>query len=187
MDTHTVPVSQLLPAEYNPRRMSASEKASIRRSLEAFGMVQPILVNQYPGRENRIVAGHQRVKVATEMGMESVPCWFVHLPPEKETEANIRLNRAHASWDFDALAELASLESLRDYGFTAHELGLQVEIEGLQEMVKRDKKEKAQTDDIPIFFVLTPEEHDLLESWKARCGLSDDRQSILEALKEALQ
>lgn len=187
MDTVQTPPSTLIPAEYNPRKMSAKEKAYIRKSLELFGFVQPVLVNQFPGRENRIIAGHQRVKVAIEMSLESVPCWFVSLDPEKEKEANVRLNRAHASWDFQALADLADLETLQDWGFTSHELGLQVEIEGLQEMVKSDKKQQTQSDGIPIFIVLSPEENDTLESWKARIGNRDDRESIIEALKAALQ
>lgn len=187
MQTIQIPPEKLIPVEYNPRKMSAKEKADIRKSLEAFGFVQPVLVNQFPGRENRIIAGHQRVKVATEMGIASVPCWTVSLDPEKEKEANVRLNRAHASWDFKLLADLTDLETLQDWGFTAHELGLQVEIEGLREMVKSDKKQQAQSDGIPVFIVLSPEENDILESWKARIGISDDRQSIVAALKDALQ
>jgi ParB-like chromosome segregation protein Spo0J len=47
----------LEPSSYNPRKISAEEMASLRKSLREFGLVQPIVV-QMPG--NRIIAGHQR-------------------------------------------------------------------------------------------------------------------------------
>lgn len=56
-------ISDLKPAEYNPRRMTEKQKQDIRNSLTEFGLVDPIIVNTFKGRENVIVGGHQRVKV----------------------------------------------------------------------------------------------------------------------------
>lgn len=176
----------LKPAEYNPRRLSKTEAQQIRKSLESFGFVQPVVVNSHPGREGVIVGGNQRVKVAVEMGFSAVPCWIVDLDPQKEREANVRLNKAQASWDFQALSDMASLDDLLDWGFTQHELGLQVEIDGLTEMVKKGKKEATYSDDIALFLVLSPEDHDLLESWKARSGIKDDKQAVMQAVQQAM-
>ena len=62
---------QLLePSAYNPRKFSAEEMASLRKSIREFGLVQPILV-QMPG--NRIIAGHQRRDAAIAEGIKRVP------------------------------------------------------------------------------------------------------------------
>lgn len=178
----------LTQAEYNPRRLSKTEAAQIKKSLETFGFVQPIVVNNYPGREGVIVGGNQRAKVAADMGLDIVPCWVVSLDPDKEREANVRLNKAQASWDFQALPDMATLEELLDWGFTTHELGLNAEIDGLKEMEKKEKKEDRQGDgNIPLFLVLIPDEHDILESWKARIGTKDDKQAIFQAIQEVMQ
>lgn len=48
--------------------MTEKQKQDIRNSLTEFGLVDPIIVNTFKGRENVIVGGHQRVKVWQEMG-----------------------------------------------------------------------------------------------------------------------
>ena len=177
----------LVQADYNPRRLSKTEATQIRKSLESFGFVQPIVVNTFPGREGVIVGGNQRAKVAIDMGMESVPCWEVCLDPQQEKEANVRLNKAQASWDFQTLSDMASLEELLDWGFTAHELGLNADIDGLKEMEKRGKKEDKQSDgDIPLFLTLNGDEHDTLESYKARTGIKNDKEAIFHAIQEQM-
>jgi ParB-like chromosome segregation protein Spo0J len=59
-----VDISELKPAEYNPRKASAKEFADLKKSIEKFGFVVPVLVNSAPARKNIIIGGHFRVKVA---------------------------------------------------------------------------------------------------------------------------
>ena len=40
-------LSDLKPAEYNPRRMTEKQKQDIRNSLTEFGLVDPIIVNTF--------------------------------------------------------------------------------------------------------------------------------------------
>lgn len=65
LDIRTIPVSQMKPAKYNPRKDlkpgdAAYEK--IKRSLTDFDYVDPIIWNEVTGN---IVGGHQRYKVLT--------------------------------------------------------------------------------------------------------------------------
>ena len=68
MDIRTIPVSQMKPAKYNPRKdLKPGDPAyeKIKRSLTDFGYVDPIIWNEVTGN---IVGGHQRYKVLTAEG-----------------------------------------------------------------------------------------------------------------------
>jgi len=106
-----MPVSELLGmgASYNPRVMSESEMLSLRKSLRAFGAVQPVIVNS---RTNTIVGGHQRVRAAQLEGMSEFPVKLVDLDEFQEQALNLALNRIHGEWDMDLLGPI--LAGLRD-------------------------------------------------------------------------
>ncbi len=115
-------ISTLKPAEYNPRKMSDSDRKSIRESIEQFGLVDPIVVNQHKDRKNVIVGGHQRVIIAKEMGLKEVPCVYVSLGLDREKELNIRLNKNVAGWDMEKLFEEFEIHELLDWGFSNEDL-----------------------------------------------------------------
>lgn len=117
-------LADLRPADYNPRRLSEAQYNEIRASIEGFGFVDPVIINTHPGRENVIVGGHQRCKVASDMGLTDVPCVEVDLDPAREKELNVRLNHASGEWDFDMLANHFEQSDLLAWGFTEDELGL---------------------------------------------------------------
>jgi len=118
---HHVPLDLLNPAPYNPRAMTDKEAADLTESIKRFGMVDPLVVNVYPGRDHILVGGHQRLNICRLLGHTTVPITIVHLPEEKERELNLRLNRNTGHWDWDMLAEF-DLPLLRDVGFTDEEL-----------------------------------------------------------------
>lgn len=97
------------------------EAEDIKASLVSLGFVDPIIVNKHPGRENIIVGGHQRWYAAKELGMVTVPCVFVDYDEDKEKEANLRLNKNVAGWDWEALCAFDP-EFLRMVGFSELEL-----------------------------------------------------------------
>lgn len=99
-------ISELKAADYNPRVMPESQMLKLRQSLREFGFVEPVVVNQHPGREGVIIGGHQRVKAAELEGMTDVPCLMVNLDPTKEKLLNLALNRIHGEWDKDKLIEV---------------------------------------------------------------------------------
>ncbi len=116
------PIELLTMADYNPRVMSKQDSESLRKSIERFGFVDPIIVNTFPGRENVIVGGHQRYEMAKLMGIKQVPVVTVYLEIEKEKELNVFLNKAVGSWDYDKLANYFDLDMLLDVGFTKADL-----------------------------------------------------------------
>lgn len=99
-------VAELLPADYNPRkdlRPGDLEYEKLKRSIEQFGYVEPVIWNMTTGR---VVGGHQRLKVLMDMGYTEVDCVIVELTEENEKALNIALNKISGEWDKDKLALL---------------------------------------------------------------------------------
>lgn len=122
-----IKVEQLIPAEYNPRKNlqpGDSEYEKIKRSLEEFGYVDPVIWNKTTGR---IVGGHQRLKVLASMGRTEVECVVVELDEEKEKALNVALNKISGDWDKEKLAVLMTDLDAADFdvsltGFDAAEI-----------------------------------------------------------------
>lgn len=122
-----IKVEQLIPADYNPRKdlqPGDSEYEKIKRSLEEFGYVDPVIWNKTTGR---VVGGHQRLKVLTSMGRTEVECVVVELNEEKEKALNVALNKISGDWDKEKLAVLMTDLDVADFdvsltGFDAAEI-----------------------------------------------------------------
>lgn len=121
MEIIEVKIEDLKPAEYNPRAMTDLEAKNLEESLDAFGVVEPLVVNKYEGRENVIIGGHRRYDIAKKRKMETVPVFYVSLPIEKEKELNLRLNKNTGHWDWGMLANFDE-ELLKEVGFNKYEL-----------------------------------------------------------------
>ena len=96
------PADDLVMAEYNPRQLTKDQYTQLKYSIMRFGLVDPLIVNKNKERKNILVGGHQRLRIAKEMGVESIPCVEVDLTLDQEKELNIRLNKNVGEWDFDA-------------------------------------------------------------------------------------
>ena len=116
-------ISELIFADYNPRKATEKQMQDIRNSIEKFGCIDPIIINTNPDRKNVIVGGHRRVEVMKSLGKRIVPTVEVNLDLEAEKELNVRLNKNTGEFDFQQLANFFKLESLRDWGFEDVDLG----------------------------------------------------------------
>jgi len=98
--------ADLLPADYNPRKdlkPGDLEYEKLKRSIEQFGYVEPVIWNKVTGR---VVGGHQRLKVLMDMGITEIDCVVVEMDEAKEKALNIALNKISGDWDKDKLALL---------------------------------------------------------------------------------
>lgn len=117
----------LLPADYNPRKdlkPGDAEYEKLKRSIEQFGYVEPVIWNKTTGR---VVGGHQRLKVLIDMGITEVDCVIVEMDESKEKALNIALNKISGEWDKDKLALLITDLQAEDFdvsltGFDAAEI-----------------------------------------------------------------
>lgn len=122
LSIQNVSISKLKPSTYNPRKWSEDTVKGLTESIQRFGLVDPIIVNAATGRENVVIGGHFRLKIAKDLGYKEMPVVYVDIPEEaRERELNLRLNRNLGEWDFDLLTEFDQT-LLEDVGFTSEEL-----------------------------------------------------------------
>jgi hypothetical protein len=102
--------SELINAEYNPRKdlqESDPEYQKIKKSIDEFGYVEPIIVNENcENNKYRIIGGHQRVKVLNDLGYTDIDCVVVGLDETKEKALNVALNKISGEWDNQKLYEI---------------------------------------------------------------------------------
>ena len=106
-------ISELKPARYNPRKdlqPSDPEYQRIKKSIEEFGYVDPVIVNA----DYTVIGGHQRLKVLKELGHAQIDVVVVDIPKTKEKALNIALNKISGEWDTQRLTDL--LDELKTDG-----------------------------------------------------------------------
>lgn len=115
MDIRIIPIDQINAATYNPRvdlQPGDPEYEKLRRSIESFGYVEPIVWNE---RTGNMVGGHQRYKImVNEQGHTELAVSVVDLDDHQERLLNLALNKVSGRWDDEALAQL--LEELQEAG-----------------------------------------------------------------------
>lgn len=149
-------ISEMNLAEYNPRvtlQPGDEEYETIKRSIEKYGLVQPIVWNR---RTNTVVGGHQRLRVLADMGIDEADVSVVDLDPIAEKQLNIALNKVEGKWDDRKLSEI-----LLELGDDAVQTGFTLpEIEVLQNELQTffdDEEEEPPAEEEPPqdFFLLT--------------------------------
>lgn len=122
IQTVEVPINDLVPAEYNPRKHDKETAAQLKRSFTDHGFVDPLIVNSAANRKNVIIGGHFRWEVAKELGYITLPVVYVEIPDIKEEQdLNLRLNKNIGEFDFDLLAKYFDEPFLADIGFSSKE------------------------------------------------------------------
>jgi DNA modification methylase len=129
-----VPIGKLRFANYNPRKISEADMDALKKSVQRFGFVDPVVANRRSGegwrpqdRQTVIVGGHQRVRAARELGFTHIPVVHVDLPPDEEKLLNLALNKIGGEFDLQKLAEVlhdlrAAQADLESSGFTQKEI-----------------------------------------------------------------
>lgn len=108
MKTKIFRLDEISPAEYNPRQdLKPGDKQyeAIRHSIEAYGFVEPLVVNVRDGK-NIIVGGHQRYKILTAAGEQETEAVVVDLDAQQERALNLALNKIDGDWDNGKLKDL---------------------------------------------------------------------------------
>ena len=123
MKIEEIEISKLKPATYNPRQITTKQYNDLKKSIERFGLVDPIIVN----KDNTVIGGHQRLKIIKSLGEKTIGCIVLDLNKEQERELNIRLNKNSGEFDFDILSSEFDIEELVDWGFKHIDLGLNID------------------------------------------------------------
>ena len=101
MEIHKVRLDTLTSPDWNPRQITPEELEKLETSLDEFGYIEPIIVNDV---NNHIVGGNQRAKALATLGYTEVDVVYVHIEDiNKEKACNIALNKISGDWDRDKL------------------------------------------------------------------------------------
>ena len=141
-------VDELTANPDNPRQHSEKQIRQIAKSIETFGFLVPVLVDE----QKQVIAGHGRLRGARRLGLDVVPTISVaHLTEEQKCAYLIADNQLalNASWDERLLAEqFAALTSV-DLDFSLDVTGF--EIETIDLLVHGDQQvEGPDPDDAPV-------------------------------------
>ena len=113
-----IPAAKLKAAAYNPRRdlkPGDKEYEKLKRSIETFGYVEPVIWNKTSGN---VVGGHQRLQVLRDLGQTEIDCVVVELDEANEKALNVALNKISGEWDNEKLASLFDGLTLLDFDVT---------------------------------------------------------------------
>ena len=139
-----VQIDDLRPDPANPRRISDAELEVLTRSIQEFGLVDPIIARH---DDKLVIGGHQRLLAARKLGLKTVPVVFVDLSPEQAHLLNIGLNKIGGEWDQELLARLlADLGDGADLtlsGFADDEVK-----KLLRSLDSREKRDRLETFDV---------------------------------------
>jgi len=95
-----LPLHELRPFPGNPRLMCESEMAKLMRSIQQFGMVEPLVVRR---SDRLVVGGNQRLEAARALGLEQAPVVLVELSDAEAKALNLALNKIQGTWDLPRL------------------------------------------------------------------------------------
>jgi ParB-like nuclease family protein len=165
LEVRLLPIEQLKPAPYNPRKTLQPGDAAYRKleaSLREFGLVEPLIWNE---RSGRVVGGHTRLMILKKLGVKKVPVSVVRLSQEREKALNIVLNNQEAQGRYDTekladlLEELEDLPELELTGFDQHTIdALRFEPAGAVEQAGDESDSVAVTleMDAPTYEIVAP-------------------------------
>jgi len=134
-------ISELKASEYNPREIDEKNFNNLKKSLQSYGWLSPVVINTFPGRENIVISGHQRIKAAQELGQGEVPIAEVNVDEIKEKALNLALNKISGTFEEDKLIDvLQAIDSKNEdllglTGFNTEEI---LYLLGLRDREKED-------------------------------------------------
>lgn len=174
MDIIKMPLAELTPADYNPRKElepGDREYDALLRSFDEFGYVEPVIFNK---RTGNLVGGHQRLKVLIAKGATEADTVIIDLSEEDEKILNVALNKITGRWDYeklpDLLKEIEAAGELANTGFEAWEVeALSVDYSHIDDLLNEDFSDtgKKQGEEFTMTFTLPAEVKEAAEQYIA--------------------
>lgn len=166
-------LSELTPADYNPRTITDQAMEGLENTIEEFGLVQPIVWNR---RTGNIVGGHQRFKVLRSQHAQEAMVCQVDISVEREKALNVALNNPYISGTFDKNLQELLLSIQAD---DAH-LFRDIHLDWLLEEESDGKPGEDEVPEIPEVPVTQPQDVWTLGSHRLMCGDSREHADVMK-------
>jgi ParB family transcriptional regulator, chromosome partitioning protein len=101
-----LPMDRIHAADWNPNVMDETMRSHLRRSIERFGLVLPLVVRPTEDGNYETIGGAQRLTVLRELGIDPVPCVVVNADDANARLLAQALNRIQGQDDLGLQAEL---------------------------------------------------------------------------------
>jgi ParB family chromosome partitioning protein len=101
-----VPIDQIDEAAWNPNQMDEVMRSRLRRSIQRFGLVVPLVVRPFGDDYYETIGGAQRLVALRELGINPVPCVVVNADDANARLLSQALNRIQGQDDLGLQAEL---------------------------------------------------------------------------------
>lgn len=105
-------VVDLIPADYNPRRITEARRLRLREKYDRWGHLGVIVVNKRstergwpPASRPTIVSGHQGAQVLAELGEEEADVKLIDVDEVEERAINQALNEHDGFWHHQLRAD----------------------------------------------------------------------------------
>lgn len=119
----------------NPRRMSREDIEKLKRNIQRFGVVDPLIVDE----DDVVLGGNQRLLAVLELEMRVVPCVRVTgLSKEEKAALVVSLNKISGDWDELKLRELLAGIKIMDADILEFTAFSPAEIENLMNTMVSD-------------------------------------------------
>lgn len=145
-----VPADQVRANDYNPNSVAKPEMDLLRRSIEADGYTQPIVVWQDETGGYEVIDGFHRHIVGKEMGLTHLPVVVVNKESTNRNDriaSTIRHNRARGKHRISSMSDIVVELSRRNWSDAkiAKELGMDADevlrlkqVSGLAELFENE-------------------------------------------------
>ena len=126
MNEELISISELKAYENNARVHDEEQIASIKKSIEEFGFISPVIIDE----NNMILVGHGRVEAAKQLNIEKVPFVRVSNLNEDQKKGYIlsdNLLTERGGWDMGIVkSEIDSINiDMTDFGFKDNEIDIE--------------------------------------------------------------
>jgi ParB family transcriptional regulator, chromosome partitioning protein len=100
------PMDRIHAADWNPNVMGETMRSHLRRSIERFGLVLPLVVRPTEDGNYETIGGAQRLAILRELEIDPVPCVVVETDDAHARLLAQALNRIQGQDDLGLQAEL---------------------------------------------------------------------------------
>jgi len=125
MEVKTVPLSSLIPNEYNPNRFAGGKDGQmmdlLRQCIVKFGFLFPIIVSWDEDKKGyRIIDGYHRYEALKQLGAEEVAVLDMRIPYHDAVQLTVLMNRIKGFHQVELMSDLVI--KLEDLGLQDNEI-----------------------------------------------------------------